>query len=424
MALLQAQTKTLQGHNQQQAMKEIGAEIENVRVAWQWATATGKADEIERALESLYRFYDIGSWFQEGATAFGSAAATLAAMGHKHELVLGQLLLRQSWFCIRLGDYKQAEALLLHSLTLLRRTKHDTRREIALALTGQGYLALLLGEHQRGRALSQEALALFQALADQTGIADALTNLGIAADMLGEYRTAKSYYQENLAIHQALGDRKGIARATHNLADTCRLLGEYGEASALHQDCLAIARAIGDQMLEAYSLACIGIVTLALSKHDLAKQSLEAALAVYKTIGYQAGIVLCNNHLGLLASTQSDYGSAERCFKEALSIALDLQALPELLEVLNGLAANLAKTGAAEHVIELLALIVNHPATYQHSRESAEQLLGELQGHVAPAIATAAYARGQARELTELVAELVAGGRQYHSAMFQNVPAS
>ncbi|MEO7908490.1 MAG: BTAD domain-containing putative transcriptional regulator [Roseiflexaceae bacterium] len=415
LTLLHTQTQPLQGYQQQQAIAEIGAEIENVRAAWQWASATGKVDAIERALESLYRYYDIGSWFKEGVTAFGSAAEALASLNKlpstQHEIVLGQLLLHQSWFCIRVGSYKQAEALLLHSLTLLRRAKRDARSDIARALIGQGYLVILSGEYLRGRALSQEALTLFQALGDQNGIADALNNLGIIADMLGEYREAKGYYQQNLAIHQALGDRKGIARATHNLADTCRLLGEFHEASTLEQASLTIARAIGDHMLEAYALACLGIVSFALGKHTDAQQSLEEGLALFKTIGYKVGVVFCDNHLGLLASAQGDYGAAGRCFQEALAIALDMQVLPEILEVLQGIAANLAKTGAPARAIELLAVIANHPASYQHSRESAEQLLAELQAQVVPAIGMDAYARGQAHELNALVAELVDGGR-------------
>ncbi|MEP7188475.1 MAG: tetratricopeptide repeat protein, partial [Roseiflexaceae bacterium] len=415
LTLLHAQTEPLRGHQQQQAIAEIGAEIENVRAAWQWASAAGKVDAIERALGSLYRFYNIGSWFQEGATAFGSAAAAIAGIGERpgtqHEIVLGQLLLRQAWFCIRLGDHKQAEALLLHSLAIFRRAECPPHREIALALTAQGYLAMVLGEYLRGRALSHEALTLFQALGDQPGVADALNNLGIAADMLGEYREAKGYYLENLAIYKALGDRKGIARSTHNLADTCRLLGEYREASELERECLEIARAIGDQMLEAYSLGGLGIVTFALEKHDIAKQWLEEALGVCKTIGYKAGIGLCSNHLGVLISAQGDYESAQRYFQEALTIALELQAIPELLEVLSGFAANLAKTGAAERAIELLAVVANHPASYQHSRESAERLLTELQAQIIPTDAAVAYARGQARELNTLVAELVDGGR-------------
>lgn len=406
LTLLHAHTESMRGHQQQQAINAIGAEIENVRAAWQWAGTAGKVDAIERALESLYRFYNIGSWFQEGVTAFGSTAAALVGMGERpgtqHEIVLGQLLQRQSWFCIRLGDHKQAEALLLHCLILFRRAEHPPQREIALALTAQGYLAIVLGEYMRGRVLSQEALTLFQALSDQNGIADALNNLGIIADTLGEYCAAKDYYQENLAIYQALGNRKGIARATHNLADTCRLLGEFREASALHQVGLTIAREIGDQMMEAYSLGGIGIVTFALGKHEEAQQSLEEALAICKTIDYKAGIVLCDNHLGILASAQGDYGSAERCFHEALTIALDIHIIPEILEVLQGFAANLAKTGAAERAIELLAVIANHPASYQHSRESAGLLLAELQAKVVPAIATAAYARGQGHELIKL----------------------
>jgi predicted ATPase len=409
-------TEPLKGSEQQRALEEIGAEIENVRAAWQWAVAHRKVDALGQSLESLYRYYDIGGWFQEGASAFAGAITVLDRADsliveddRQQRVVLGQLLSRRAWFCSRLGQYEQAETLWQRSLVLFRESTSDVRREIALALIGLGYLGVLSGEYPQARSRSHEALAIFQAIGDQHGIADAFNNLGIVAVALGEYQEAKQYYQENLALHKALGDRKGIARALHNLSDTLRLLGEYQEARGLSQECLEVARAIGDHLLEAYSLACLGIVTNALGEHAIGMQFLQAGLDLCEAISFKAGVELCYNQIGILVSAAGDYQEAERYFLKALKLADELRAAPELLDVLTGLATNLARAGEIERPLDLLAVVAAHPASYQHTRESAEQLRAELRAGLPPEVAGSAHEGASARGLAEVVAELLGG---------------
>jgi predicted ATPase len=74
---LQARESPLEGTDQRQALDQIAAEIENVRVAWDWALDRDRIEEIDRSLGSLAEFYRIRALFAEGEEAFAGAVRAL-----------------------------------------------------------------------------------------------------------------------------------------------------------------------------------------------------------------------------------------------------------------------------------------------------------------------------------------------------------
>jgi hypothetical protein len=77
---LAAQEGNLKGMGQEDALQAIDAELPNIRRAWQWAIdhlpqTTTAADLLHNSLESLYQYYCLRSWYEEGATLFAQAVA-------------------------------------------------------------------------------------------------------------------------------------------------------------------------------------------------------------------------------------------------------------------------------------------------------------------------------------------------------------
>jgi hypothetical protein len=56
---------------------------------------------------------------------------------------------------------------------------------------------------------------------------------------------------------------------------------------------------------------------------------------------------------------------------------------------------------------ELLALVLHHPATHHTDKVRARDLLSELESELSPQDLAAAMARGRARELQEVAAEIL-----------------
>jgi len=374
-AFLHQREAHLKGGKQREALEEIGREIENVRVAWRWAVEQGKTKEIGKSLDSLCRFYDMRSWFEEGEATFRHAVARLAGkkatVGHRPErsegsaLVLGEVLARQGRLCLRLGLNKKARDILQQSVDILRHL--DAQHEMAFSLIYLGSATYGLGKYALAKQLHQQSLAIYREIGDRSGMAISLLHLGTAVEQLGEHTGARRLYRESLALFREIGDRWGTARALNNLGNAAYYLQQYTEAKQLYQESLTVRREINDQL----------------------------------------GIASSLNNLGEAAYALGEYHESKQYFHAALKAARDRSLAPVTLHVLVWIATLLAKEGEKERALELLTLTLHHPAVFSAAKEDAEHLLAELASQLPPQVVAMARERGKARELEEVVDELL-----------------
>jgi len=459
---LQGREADLIGRNQKQALAEIGAEIENVRAGWDWAVTQGRVEEMDRSLDSMAEFYHIRAWFQEGEETFARAARRLAEeqesaaaltgaraqegiVDRESRTVLGKVLSQQGWFCSWLGLVEKSNELLQTSLAIFRDL--GARREMAYALYDLGVNALIWETWEDGKPLLLEGLAIFKEIGDRRGIALSLGSLGQVAIVQGEYRTAKQLHQGSLTIFRELGNQRGIADSLDHLGYTTWALGKYGVAKQLHQESRALHEEIGGQYGIAGSLSLLAIDACGLGEYGEAKKLFRESLAIYKEIGisgeegvlgdlgevanvlgeYAEAIQLAQesltlskklgDHDGIAWSLRvlgdatcglEDFPGAKKHFHQALEIATTARMTDFAPLTLVEIARLLAAEGEKERALELLALVLHHPASWQWARDRAAPLVAELEAELSPDVVAAAQARGRARNLEATVAELLA----------------
>ncbi len=442
---LEERKGTLLGAQQREVLKQISEELENVRASWRWAVEPWRAEELEKALESLYLFYDLQSRFQEGAEVFQEAIA--AAPAGKKSLLLGQLLGRTGYFYYHLGRYEEGKALLSESLAIAR-SGGDTQ-EAAFSLNGLGLVACMVGEYVQANRLFQESLTSSRKIADIRGSAIALKNRGNVAYRLGEYAKAKRLYEKSLALSREIADRWGMAGSLNNLGNVALMLGEYTEAKRLLQESLAMKSEIGDRWGMATSLNNLGEVATALREYTEAKELYQESLALKREIGDRQGMALCCNNLGFVATMLEEYVEAKRlygeclamqreigdrwgianslnnlarvamaleeereakdCLQEALRTAMGIGAVPVVFGSVIGIARLFVKAGEKERAAELLALILRHAAIDKETQDEAECLLLGLASELSSQVLEAAQRRAEAKTLEEVVEKLLSG---------------
>ena len=456
-AALQRQTALLRGPDQRVALDAIGAEIENVRHAWQWAIEQADLDTIDAALEGCFQFYELRGLFQEGAGAFDVAAVSLTAhrAGEDREQgVVDRLLARQAVLVHRLGQYEQARGLLLRSLASAR--GRDDHPEIGFCLNHLGYVAYNLGAYPEARRLFEESLASYRAIDDRWGMAAALTNLGL----IGTSAERAALLQQSLELCRAISDQHTTARVLNNLGGVRADQGHYAEARAMFEQSITIFEQIGYRRGAAYALYQLSSVYSYAGDFAAAWGCAQRGLALFETIGDRRGIALCHISLGMLASDRGEYeqarhllhaalalcdelgdrylrvytldqlGAVERAegklaqseayHRAALAIARDLGNEPTAV-VLVSLAGVVAQAGdrlqACEHWLEALALAVEQQfgsvmadavlglATHLDEKDSAQaiELLQAVVDHPASYFTTRDEAR---RRLDSLLARL------------------
>jgi predicted ATPase/DNA-binding SARP family transcriptional activator len=453
-AFLHGKEGLLTGGQQKEALAEINTEIENVRAGWRWAVAHGDIAAIELALASLFHFYDIRSWFQEGAEAFGWAAVSLRGEEQESEatesrgaeqlgslgelegagktdnlssgrdeerdirkskivnpeskIVLGRLLARQGWFTFQLGQHEAARALLHEGLDILRSMGSTALAETIFPLNYLGALHRHLGEYEMARRHLQESLALCRELGDTLGLTIALNIFGQVAYLEGEYGQARQLCQESLALKQGIGDRRGMTFSLNNLGQVAYALGEYPDAKVFFEESLAICEEIGDRRGIALCLNYLGDVVQMMGEYQGAKQLYQESLAIFREIGAQWGSISAQTKLGNVAGELGEVEAARAAFRQALRLALSLKAVPAVLDILVGLAALLIKAGEWSQALKLLRVGLSHPASSRDNQDRAARLLAELEPQLPAGLAAKIETGDPAAALETMVQEILA----------------
>ena len=432
------------GKDQRAVMSEIEAEIDNIRVGWEWAVAWHRAEEMERYLDSLAEFYVIRGWFREGVQVFGKAARQLAddkqeTSGRDARMILARAQARLGQSYGYLGMNRKAEELLRNSLAVFHEL--EARRETAYALC---YLAH--GEGKEALSQYQDALEIFKAMGDRQGMALAVEGLGRILTDAARYQEAKRSYQDSLAMFRELGNQDGIASSLDGLGYVYWLLGDYGQARQLHLESLELGKCIGSPGGIARSLNRLGIDEIALREFEQAGQLWRESLAIFRDIGIQERTAAVLGNLAELADVQGNYAEAIQVAQEGLALHREIghrfgiawccrvlgnaacglgefqqarsyyhRALLAVegsmqglhLHTLVGVATLLVAEQASARALELLALVFSHPASWQWAKDLAAPLKAQLEARLPPEVVAAAEARGRSRDLEATIQELL-----------------
>ncbi len=416
---LQAREKQLQGEVQPQTLEEINAAFKDIQAAWRWAVDHNQFDLLEQVGKSLFLFCDIQSRFQTGDTLFKYAISPLETLTEAENLleyrILGKLLACRGRLLYGRGKYTTARKMLEKSLRICYACDHPGWA--AFNLHSLGLMAVAQGEGQQAKQFAQESLNLCQNLNSPWDEAWALYVLGLAAYFLGEYAPGQQFAQQSLDLHRQLGNRHGEAACLNTLgliicgqyeSETDKYkTDKYGEAREFFRQNLAIRRAIGDRWGEATALHNLGYIHFRLQHYNRARARFEASLKISKMIDSLEGIAATGMWMGVLTMEQQNFLEARRHLAGVLKIAYEIDAVTRLTDVLYRIGDLLQRTGQSAAAVEYLTFVQYHSATDDRVRREVGELLEKLAAVLPPEILGAAQARGHARILEELVADVL-----------------
>ncbi len=379
----------LRSHLSGGALKEIRAEIENIRQAWQWIVTHGKVTEMQQSLQSLLDFYDTQGWFQMGEEAFRQAAEALKRLDQSsgeestlHTIVLGQVLAGQGWLYLASGRYEQAVETSQASLHLLG--QYEAHEGMIHPLITLGMTAQAMGDYTGSQQYLQASLALQRAVGDRWSEGWSTGNLGVVAYMCGEYQKAHDLFAEAQVLLQELGDKRMIELSYSFLSMATCALRDYAEAERLAQEGLALSREIGHQWGIALALCNLGVDNYYLGRTADAAQQLLSSVKLFKKVEEPWGIALALNYLanGWYIAGAHDQAKSYAC--EALAIAAEARLAPLALEALVTLAAVHIQSGEKGAAHLLLRLALEHSGSTHFTRERAQNLLTALEADLTP----------------------------------------
>ncbi len=167
-----------------------------------------------------------------------------------------------------------------------------------LSLLARGYEALGSVEYWRGdmeaaRVAYETALSLQREVGDEAGIADALYNLSFVFVVpLTDLPRGEKLLLEALAIYERLGIDSGIAGVHFSLMNTAHQRGD-DEARRRHfQVAVPTFRRLGDTFMVGWGLHLDSIGLIRFGRFDEARAELIEALSLFVRAGDVSGIAL------------------------------------------------------------------------------------------------------------------------------------
>ena len=439
-AFLDGLSRPIRGHGQLAALEAIGAEIENLRQAWQWAVSRVQVDWLDKMLSTLTHFYEIRSWFQEGRDTFANAVAALQSAGAQ-AVILGQMLVAQAMFESLLGKNEPAKALAEQGLEILRpgasamlisrglnvlgaalfdlgerdRSAQCYEESYALAgdITEKAFAALYLGHIARYRGdfpmaskFFEESLALHAELGDLWGCSRNLSNVGMIYGMLGEYDRAQSAFEQSQEIYHQIGDRAGLARCLHNLSIVAYIRKDFLRARDLRLEALEICRDIGFQWGVASTLKHLGDVEKSIGNLEGARKYYQESLLASEQIKNEELRLSNLNSLANLYIAQDDLPRAHISYQEALKLAVSLGSVPVVVDVVAGLGEVCLLQGRLEEAGKLLGFASAYQGGDRQTRDKAEGLLRDLAEKMSPEQVSLLREQGEVIPYEEIIRQL------------------
>jgi predicted ATPase/DNA-binding SARP family transcriptional activator len=325
----------LKGGQQKVVLQKAALELDNIRLAWNWAFETGDLETVNRSLEGVWLLCELRGWFQEGADAFSRVLNFLASHADDTTLLRARAYARLGRCQLRLGLNAEAKESLELALKLLA---YSDSSERAFVLNNLGLGARDNQDTKKAREYFTESLELYRKAKDNWGVANVLNNLGDVAFTLDNTDEAKRFYQESLELHKKRQDLRGQGLALVNLGSVFERQGNVQEAKRLFGSSLETSRDLADPYVENRALTRLAGLAIKTKQFEEAKNYYQQSFELAFTMGNRAEAAHHARHLGQIALETSDFGGADVYLNQSLSLFRKLADRVHLSQVLADLA--------------------------------------------------------------------------------------
>ena len=388
--------------------------MDNFRSAWDWAVTHGEFVLIEQTLRTFWMLYDTRGWFPQGFDTLRWAVEALeAAHGQSprdrtHRVALGHLLSTAGWLAYRMAHYEQAQTMLERSLEILRPL--DALGVLVEPINRLGMLMEVTGNYARASQLYSEGLEISTAIGDRWYTAlcrTCINSLAVIADMSDKPEHAHEGLQSAVAEWRLIGDLRMTAFGLRLLSHSAFVLERYNEAHAVLEESVALNSSVGDRWGLGAAYRGLGIVAQALGQHQEAVVMLGKSLDTFTELGGSWWVARVLTDMSRSVFALGNHTEARRVLRESLRIATEIHATPVALEALASFASVQAEPDDIENALELLLIVLNHPASLQETKSRADHLRAELATQLTPTQIEAIRVRTGEKSFETVVQDLL-----------------
>jgi predicted ATPase/DNA-binding SARP family transcriptional activator len=287
-AWLAGQRGRINTAEQERVLVAMDAEVDNCRVAWEWAAAACDTASLASAADAFCFYFEYRGRFQEGfdacRIAIEGGAREASAEG---ERLQAHLSAWQGAFSRSLGQFVEANRLLRGGLTRLEELACQDRDVCSELAFTHLRLGDLTERHNPPEARSHfdASQRLYQSVGDTWGGARALIGLGFGEAMENQLTAAADHYRRAIALLDTSGAPRVRVRALSRLAMALASAGQTGEPEKYAAESVSLARTLNDRGLLAQALNEQGSVAHYEGRFDEAQRWAQESLALLQELG-------------------------------------------------------------------------------------------------------------------------------------------
>ena len=363
-------------HDQRQkaAFLEIDADLDNIRLAWNYWTKKQDAHRLLEFIEAMWVFFETRGAFTPAIQFFGEAASKLVSDEPEIVCTRAQLQARQAWF------------------------------------------TALIGLPEQGLQMAQESLNTLRRYNVQDITVTAYSCVTINAIFMNRLEIVIQAMDEMMARANRTGDdwERGLALTWG--AFTFLVRQQIDDATQIGQESLAIFEKLDNPFGSSVASGLLlGAISMAVRDFDTAKIHFLRGVKAAEEINYLRMLQVSNDNLGTLALLEKDIPQAEQFFLKSLLISQECGQTREILASLRDLASVYIAQGNLDGALKLLAVVLKHPSSDQNSlnrperlRDEAEKLRAQIESQSDPLLYQSAWEAGQKNNLADVVAQILA----------------
>jgi predicted ATPase len=293
-----------------------GIEHRNFRAALDWLVETGNAEWALRMGIALFRFWERREHLTEGSRRLQAVLSMPGVAAHPR--LRARALYSTGTLLGLQGDLHGCDRWFREALDIF--TALSDRSGMAGVYDAFGSGAQLRGEYASARRWFERSLQLCRESGATEEAAGILANLARAVSGDGDHGAAASMLKEAIATFVAIGNLSGAARCWNQLGDAMRAQREWAEASRCYQCGMVMFDGLSDEWGKARSLLDLGRLACEREDYAQAKSLLADALQIFLSLKHQRGIAKSLEALAALAVRQT-------CLVQALTLMAAATAL-------------------------------------------------------------------------------------------------
>lgn len=371
--LMQNKWQQISSSDQNSALAEIEADIENIRTTWRYWLAHKNSAQMLKFIHSFLIIYWVRGWFRGAIDLFADCVETLAEVKPDIgvQVVQAAAMAHLGFFMSWVGRAEEGYQLCEESVEKLE--KLDAPIELAMAFQGLTLAAYYLDRPDAEKIAAYRFLELVEDTDHKWLLAYGLWLVNLAEYRADNFPESKRLLEAAIKVSSEISDMINLGLCFTSLGGFAIIDREYTEAKKYYQRCLQISKQLGFRWLSSNAIKYLGQIALLTGEIDEAHQHFTQSLIIAYELGVDRDIA---NHLYDFARLR--------------------------------VAQNKLEQG-----VELLSVVLQQPASNLSRSEggsiadNARELLTDLRERLSEETFNAALERGERLEKDKIVIELI-----------------